>query len=151
MTTTTAPTTTAGMVGNMTDDPELRFSAAGKPWATFKVAVRPYVAGADVQPDPVYYSVVTFGSLAENVCEQCRKGQRVVVTGRLEEDTWTGRDGNERVTLKVVADGIGLDLRFAGSTSGQSRPKVLAPKSSTRAEELLGLAPTSAGSEMEPF
>jgi single-strand DNA-binding protein len=150
MTTTTAPTTTAGFVGNMTDDPELRFSQAGKPYATFKLAVKPYVLGASEQPEPVYYSVVCFGSLAENVCETCRKGSRVVVTGRLEEDTWTGRDGNERVTMKVIADGIGPDLRFAGSTS-QRQDKVLQPRSSTRAEELLGLGPTSAGSEMEPF
>jgi single-strand DNA-binding protein len=130
----------------MTDDPELRFSQAGKPYATFKLAVKPYVAGASEQPEPVYYSVVCFGSLAENVSEQCTKGQRMVVTGRLEEDTWTGRDGNERVTLKVIADGIGPDLRFSEPAK---RTGPTTSKSSKLADELLGPAPAT--SELEPF
>jgi single-stranded DNA-binding protein len=56
--------------------------------------------------------VVCFGSLAENVCETCHKGSHVVVAGRLEDDTWTGRDGIERVSEKIIADAVGLDLRF---------------------------------------
>lgn len=143
MTTTTAPASALGLVGNLTEDPELRYSSAGKAWASLKLAVKPYVAGASVQPDPVFYSVVCFGSLAENVSEICHKGSRLVVTGRVEEDVWTGRDGMERTSLKVVADGIGKDLRFGESN------KTTVPKTSRLADELLGPAPAS--SDLEQF
>lgn len=101
-----------GMVGNLTEDPELRFSAAGKPWMRTRISVRPYVAGATEQPEVEFFDVVAFGSLAENVAEVLRKGSRVVVTGKMESDTWTGRDGVERETQKIIADAIGPDLRF---------------------------------------
>jgi single-strand DNA-binding protein len=149
MTTTLTPTATVGFVGNLTDDPELRFSNAGKPWCSFKLAVRPYLAGADVQPEPVFYSVVCFGSLAENACETLHKGSRVVVSGRLEEDTWTGRDGQERVTLKIVADGVGKDLRFAEPAKRTMTPVAdPAPKGHAWLDEHLGPTPAT---EMEPF
>jgi single-strand DNA-binding protein len=147
MTVLTTPTT-AGMVGYLTEDPELRFSAAGKAWATFKLTVKPYVAGAVEQPEPVYFSAVCFGSLAENVCEMCRKGARVVVSGRLEVDAWTGRDGVERVSEKIIADAVGLDLRFV-ELSNKSEARARTVASSPPADKLLGPAPSQC--EDEPF
>ena len=77
----TTMTSKTAVVGNFTDDPELRFSNAGKPWLRGRIRVKPYVPGAAEQPEPVFYDVVAFGSLAENVAESCLKGSRVVVTG----------------------------------------------------------------------
>jgi single-strand DNA-binding protein len=142
-TTATATQTSVGLVGNLTGDPELRFSAAGKPWCSFKIAVKPFIPGAAEPSEPVYYSVVCFGSLAENVSENVTKGSRVVVSGRLEEETWTGRDGVERTSLKVVADGVGPDLRFAKPAQR------IVPKSSKVADDLLG--PAKATTYSEPF
>lgn len=126
--TTTATTSHVGVVGNLTDDPELRFSQAGKPWCRARLSVKPYVPGADVQPEPEFYDVVAFGSLAENACEVLHRGSRVVVVGRVEEDRWTGKDGHERITNKLIADAIGPDLRFTGdrpsAQTGASRPAV---------------------------
>jgi single-strand DNA-binding protein len=141
--------TAAGMVGNLVDDPLLRFSATGKAWVTFRLAVKPYLAGATEQPEPVYYSVVCFGTLAEHVCETCHKGSRVVVSGRLEEDSWTGRDGVERVTEKIIADGIGLDLRFAEQSNKPEPAKAKTVGSSPLADKLLGPAPSQY--DDEPF
>ena len=72
-----------------------------------RLSVKPYVAGVDVQPEAEFYDLVAFGSLAENVAETCGKGDRLVVTGKIEDETWVGRDGVERTTTKLVADGIG--------------------------------------------
>jgi single-strand DNA-binding protein len=88
------------------------------------------VPGADVQPDPVYFSVICFGALVENVCSSVSRGDRVVVAGRLEEDTWTGRVGVERLTTKLIADAAGKDLRFAepGERTG---PRTAKPATSS--------------------
>jgi single-strand DNA-binding protein len=112
---------TTGMVGNVATEPEVRFSKAGKAWCSIRLSVKPYVAGAIEQPEPEFFDVVAFGSLAENVAEVARKGSRVVVTGRLDEDTWTGRDGTERVSTKIIADGIGPDLRFGTVTFNRTQ------------------------------
>jgi single-strand DNA-binding protein len=148
MTTATA-TATAGLVGNLASDPELRFSAAGKPWCTLRLAVKPWLRGADVQPEPIYYDVVAFGLLAEHVCESLHKGDRVVVSGRIEAEPWTGRDGVERVTQKIIAGGIGLDLRFTGTTS--PRPKATEPATPRPDTTIDGLLTPGRGYADEPF
>jgi single-strand DNA-binding protein len=152
--TTTAPPT-AGYVGNLASDPELRFGKSGTPWMRARLSVQPHVAGADVQPEPVFLDLVCFGSLAENVAESCRKGSRIVVSGRLEEDTWTGRDGLERTTTKLIADAIGFDLRFASSGATRSTPTPAptpapAPAPAIGITDLLGPA-TSYNYSEEPF
>ena len=115
------------MVGNFVDDPELRFSNAGKPFTRGRISVRPYVKGAAEQPPTEYYDVVCFGTLAENVAESCRKGTRVIVAGKLEEETWTGRDGVERTSTKLIADAIGPDLRFNTATINQASRRAPEP------------------------
>jgi single-strand DNA-binding protein len=149
---TATTTATLGLVGNLTAEPELRFSKAGRAWTSFRLAVKPYVAGATEQPEPEYFEVICFGSLAENVSVTLAKGSRVAVVGKLEHETWTGRDGVERVTQKIIADGIGPDLRFAGTTS--TRPKATEPAGTTRPtpvlDGLLGKEPAR-GYTDEPF
>jgi single stranded DNA-binding protein len=117
---------TVGFVGNLTDDPILQFGKSGTAWMRARISVQPYVKGQAEKPEPEFFDLVCFGTLAENVCEVARKGDRLVVRGRLESETWTGRDGMERTSQKIVCDGIGLDLRFAGSGATRSTP-TLAP------------------------
>ena len=151
MTTATA-TETTGLVGNLTADPEIRSSAAGKPWMRARLSVKPYLAGAETQPETVFYDLVCFGSLAENVCDTCRKGSRVVVSGRLEDASWTGNDGTDHPGSKIIADALGLDLRFAGTTGNRRVPAE--PASTTRPtpvlDGLLGREPAR-GYQDEPF
>lgn len=103
--------TPTGKVGNLTRDPELRFGRTGTAFATFGLAVTPYVKDGPDQAT-VFYEVVAFGSLAEHLSECLAKGDRVVVVGRGELERWTGKDGTERTTRKIVAEGVGHDLRF---------------------------------------
>ena len=131
----------AGLVGNLTADPELRFSRSGQPYATATITVRPYVTGATDQPDPEFVNIVAFGSLAENFATTITKGSRIVVSGRLEDDTWTGRDGVERTGRKMLADALGLDLRFVGDRSIRTAPD----------RDAFGLVITEIQHSEEPF
>lgn len=108
-------TTITGLVGNLTADPVLRSSQAGKPWTTARLAVKPFTpGGGDVET--VFVNLVMFGSLAWNVAGQLHKGDRICATGRLEDDAWTGTDGVERPGQKLIVDALGPDLRFTHGT-----------------------------------
>ena len=63
----TTATATAGMVGTLTAEPELKVSSRGTAYVTGRLSVKPYVAGAEVQPEAEFFDLVAFGSLAENV------------------------------------------------------------------------------------
>jgi single-strand DNA-binding protein len=100
-------------VGILSTDPELRTSAVGKPYLRVRLAVKPFVSGADRQPEMSFYDVVEFGSLAEHAATSLHKGDRVVVIGTGKQSTWRGRHGQERITKEIIAHGLGPDLRFA--------------------------------------
>ena len=112
------------LAGNLTRDPELRFSTKGTAWCTAGFAVNRRCRLDDGGYEdllPEFYELVCFGDLAEHVAECLSKGDRVVVTGRVETETWTGHDGTERTTAKLVADDLGVSLRFAAVTLERTR------------------------------
>ncbi|MGA8725438.1 MAG: single-stranded DNA-binding protein [Acidimicrobiales bacterium] len=103
-------------IGNLTRDPMLRFGKdSGKPFASFGLAVNePKVPGdwaGDQRTD--FYEVTCFGSLAEHVAESLTKGTRVVVTGRPELEHFAADDGTQRERKRILANGLGPDLRWA--------------------------------------
>ena len=104
------------LAGNLTREPELRFSAKGTPWATVGLAVNKSKRlddGTFEDLPPEFFELVIFGTLAENLVESVTKGDRVLAYGKIEEDHWTGRDGTERTTLKLVCDEVGASVRYA--------------------------------------
>jgi single-strand DNA-binding protein len=111
------PTTTVTIVGNLTRDPELRFTPAGTPVATFGIAVntrRRNEAGEWVDNDPQFYNVTAWRDLAENLAASVEKGARAVVVGRLTYRTWEAKDGSgQRSAVEVVADACGPELTWA--------------------------------------
>ena len=116
MTTTTAPAPILyrTLTGNLTRDPLLRFSGKGAAWTTAGLAVNRHTRQEDgtwSEEPPEFYELVCFGDLAEHVAECLAKGDRVIAAGKLETDHWTGRDGTERTTYKLVCDDIGPSLR----------------------------------------
>lgn len=126
-------------VGNVTRDPELRFSNAGTPYARFGIAVnRPKVAG-DWAGEQVteFYSVTAFKSLAENVAECVHKGDRVIVEGEASLETWTDKDGQERTDKVIAANAVGAELRFATVTihKPERRSTASAPSTTGTDEE----------------
>lgn len=114
------------LVGNLTRDVTLRYSATGKPWASTGVAERHRVRGDDgewADGEPTFYNLVCFGDLAEHLAASLARGDRVVAFGRLEHEAYVAQDGTQREGLKLVADDVGASLRFVevgpvGPTSG---------------------------------
>ncbi len=106
---------TITIVGNVTRDPELRFTGSGLATASFGVAVNrklPPRADGGTAEAVTFFNVVAWQSLAENAAESLHKGNRVVVSGRLEQRSWENAEGERRTIFELVADEIGPSLRW---------------------------------------
>lgn len=102
------------LVGNLTRDPELRFTQGGRPLASFGLAVnRRYQTNGEWQEQTSFFNVVAWGQLGENAAASLGKGARTMVTGRLEQRSYETQDGDKRSVVEVVADEIGPSLRWA--------------------------------------
>jgi single-strand DNA-binding protein len=104
--------TTTAIVGNLTDDPELRHTEAGIARAMFRVAV----SGRREQ-EPSFFTVIVWRDQAEHASQSLDKGSRVVVVGRLQQLIWTAEDGSARSLVEVVAEELGQSLRSATATT----------------------------------
>jgi single-strand DNA-binding protein len=106
------------LVGNVTKDPELRFTPSGQPTASFGLAVNRSWQNRQTQEweeATSFFDIVCWRDLAENVSESLRRGARVIVTGRLEQRSWETKDGDKRSKFEVVADELGPSLRWASA------------------------------------
>jgi single-strand DNA-binding protein len=104
------------IVGNLTRDPEIRYTSGGQAKASFGVAVSRRWQNRqsnEWEEATSFFNVVCWREMAENVAESLAKGSRVVVTGRLEQRSWETENGDKRSVVEVVADEIGPSLRWA--------------------------------------
>lgn len=104
------------LVGNVTRDPELRFTASGQATASFGLAVNRVWNDRQTNEKKEavsFFDIVCWREMAENASESLSKGARVVVTGRLEQRSWETPEGEKRSKIEVVADEIGPSLRWA--------------------------------------
>jgi single-strand DNA-binding protein len=104
------------LVGNLTDDPELRYTPNGAAVCKFRIAVNrrmPDGNGGWKDGEASYFSVNCWRGLAENVAETLTRGTRVVVAGRLQYRAWENQDGDKRSAVEVEADEIGPSLKWA--------------------------------------
>ena len=151
------------LVGNITRDPELRFTNTGQPTASFGLAVNRRWQNRQTQEweeATSFFDVVCWREMAENVSETLTRGSRVLVTGRLEQRSWETADGDRRSKVEVVADEIGPSLRWATAQvtkndrrgpadGGRQAPRAgsaPAPAPAPRPEE-----PAGYGFDEEPF
>lgn len=106
---------TVTVIGNLTDDPELRFTPSGVAMAKISVAVnrRWQDANREWQEDTSFFRGTCWRDQAENIAESLQKGQRVIVTGRLEQRSWETNDGEKRSMVEISIDEIGPSLRWA--------------------------------------
>ena len=107
---------TTTLSGNLTRDPEIRYTRDGQANATFGLAVnrRWQSRGSDEwQEATSFFDVVCWRDLAENVALSLVKGARVIVTGRLEQQSWETENGERRSRVEVTAEEVGPSLRFA--------------------------------------
>ena len=104
------------IVGNVTRDPEMRYTPSGVAKASFGVAVSRRWQNRNTQEweeQTSFFNVVCWRDMAENVCESIGKGARIVVTGRLEQRSWETESGDKRSVVEIVADDVGPSLRWA--------------------------------------
>lgn len=107
---------TTTLVGNVTRDPELRFTQAGLAVANFSIAVNrrwQNQATKEWEEKVSFFDVTCWQQLAENVAESLTRGARVVVTGRLEQRSWETDSGDKRNKIEVVADLVAPSLEWA--------------------------------------
>ena len=106
---------TVTLIGNLTDNPKLRFTANGVAVANFRLAVTPRVREGDSWKDgeTSFFRINVWRQQAENVAETLQKGTRCIVVGRLRTRSWETPEGEKRSVTEVEADEIGPSLKFA--------------------------------------
>ena len=109
--------TTITVVGNLTADPELRFTPSGAAVANFTVASTPRTfdknSGEWKDGEALFLRCNIWREAAENVAESLTRGSRVIVTGRLKQRSFETREGEKRTVFEVEVDEIGPSLRYA--------------------------------------
>jgi single-strand DNA-binding protein len=148
------PDNSVTLTGNITRDPELRFTPSGQAIATFGIAVnRRFQRNGQWEEQTSFFNITAWGTLGENVSNSLQKGARIIVNGRLEQRSWETQEGEKRSVVEVVADEIGPSLRWAtaeitkndrregggGDMGGSSRPATNEPQ------------PAYSGGDEEPF
>ena len=110
------PDNNVTLVGNVTRDPELRFTPSGQAVASFGLAVNrrwQNRSNQEWEEQTSFFDVKCWAQMAENVSESVSRGTRVVVSGRLEQRSWETEQGDKRSKVEVVADEIAPSLRWA--------------------------------------
>ncbi len=105
------------LVGNLTEDPELRYTAQGAAVANFRIAVSKRIRDPQTNEwkdgDTSFFRINVWRQLAENVAESLTRGTRVVVTGTLKMRQWETQEGEKRSVIEVEATDVGPSLKFA--------------------------------------
>ncbi|MEV4754005.1 single-stranded DNA-binding protein [Micromonospora sp. NPDC049559] len=109
--------TTITVIGNLTDDPELRFTPSGAAVAKFRVASTPRfmdrASGEWKDGEPLFLACTVWRQAAEHVAESLQRGARVIVSGRLRQRSYETREGEKRTVIELEVDEIGPSLRYA--------------------------------------
>lgn len=135
------------LAGNITKDPELRYTTGGRAVASFGLAVnRRWQQNGEWKEDVGFYNVVAWGDLGENISASLTKGNRAIVTGRLEQRSYETREGEKRTIIEVTADDIGPSLRWAQAQV----ERIARDDSPARSSGAAGPDPVY-GDEEEPF
>jgi single-strand DNA-binding protein len=110
------PITSTTIAGNLTWDPEIRYTRDGQATTSLSVAVNRRWQNRQTQEweeSTAFFVIVCWRDLAENVALSLTTGARIVATGHLEERRWETEDGETRTKVELVAKEIGASLRFA--------------------------------------
>ena len=109
--------TTITVIGNLTDDPELRFTPSGAAVAKFRIASTPRTldraSGEWKDGEPLFLACSVWRQAAENVAESLQRGARVIVSGRLRQRSYETKEGEKRTVYELEVDEIGPSLRYA--------------------------------------
>jgi len=120
------------IIGNLADDPELRFTPSGLAVANFRMAVsdryRDQASGEWKDTDPSWYSVIVWREQAENVCQSLTRGNRVIVTGDMRQRSYENKEGDTVYVWELTADSVGPSLEYATAEISKVEREKPAPK-----------------------
>ncbi len=109
--------TTITVIGNLVDDPELRFTPSGAPVANFRIASTPRTFDRQTNEwkdgDTLFLSCAVWRQAAENVAESLQRGMRVIVQGRLKSRQYETREGEKRTVFEIDVEEVGPSLKYA--------------------------------------
>lgn len=130
---------TVSIVGNLTREPEMRFTPSGAALCSFGIAVNRRWRNSSTnewEEEVSFFDVTCWRELAENVAESLTKGTRIVVVGRLEQRSWETDSGEKRSKVEIVADDVAPSLRWATAqvTRNERRDGATAQSKSRHAE-----------------
>jgi len=125
--------------GNVSQEPELRVTNSGMNVLSFNVADS---YGKDEKKKTTFHSITVFGQLAENVASSLKKGDSVIVAGRMEADEFTKKDGTKGKSVKIIADEVGFSMRWT---------PVMADQTSKTLDKIAAAFPTASILDEEPF
>ncbi len=116
------------LIGNLTDDPELKFTANGAAVASFRLAVTPRIRDGEQwkDGDTSFFRINAWRDLAEHLTESLAKGARVVVVGQLKARSWETPEGEKRTVVEVTADEVAPSLKWATATVERTSRKATA-------------------------
>lgn len=131
--------TTITIIGNMVEDPELRFTPSGSAVANFKVASTPRTFDAKSQQwkdgEPLFLRCSVWKEAAENVAESLTKGMRVIISGRLKSRSYETKDGDKRTVIELEVDEIGPSLKYANAKVNRTQRGGNSPTNQPAAQE----------------
>jgi single-strand DNA-binding protein len=130
------PDTFVSLVGNLTDDPEVRFTPQGTTVASFRLAVTPRVndGGTWRDGDTSFFRINAWRDLAEHAADSLSKGDRALVLGRLKARSWETPEGERRSVIEVEAEEIGPSLKWATATPQRANGKTKGDTGSGRSK-----------------
>ncbi len=141
------------LVGNLTADPELRFTASGQAVTNFTVASTPRTFNKDsgqwVDGEALFMRCNVWRQMAENVAESLTRGSRVFVSGRLKQRSFETREGDKRTVIELEVDAVGPDLRYA--TAKIQKAERSGGQTSVDAGQWDRQGNTNAGADEPPF
>lgn len=140
------------VVGNLTDDPELKFLPSGVGLAKFRLASTPRVKDKDSgewkDGEPLFLSCTAFRQMAENIAESLQRGARVVVQGRLKQRSYE-KDGEKRTVYELDVEEVGPSLRYA-TAQVKKLGRASQGQAPTRGDDPWGSPAPAAGSFEDP-
>ena len=130
------PETFVSLVGNLTDDPEVRFTPQGTAVASFRLAVTPRVRDGEgwKDGDTSFFRINAWRDLADHVTDSLSKGDRALVVGRLKTRSWETPEGERRSVVEVEAEEVGPSLKWATATPQRANGKAKADTGSGRSK-----------------
>jgi single-strand DNA-binding protein len=117
--------TTITVIGNVVQDPELRFVSSGKAVASFTIASTPRTFDRNANEwkdgESLFLRASAWGQIAENIAESLTRGMRVIAQGRLKQRSYETREGEKRTVIELDVDEVGPSLRYASAKVTRSQ------------------------------